>query len=123
MTVREQYEKLDRKGELPHGFDPIAVYVNGTRVDQGRYIYLWDAEVEDYDIDYEDGCVRFEAAEKKIDYKGDDRCISLENLEKALCEKYGWSEYDKETGCYSREGGWFSIDKILKTVADSEYLD
>ncbi len=123
MTVREQYELLDKKGILPHGFDPVAVYVNGKRIDNRYDPSLWDAEVEDYDIDDEEGCVNFEAIEKKIDYKGDDRCISLENLEKALCEKYGWSEYDKETGCYSREGGWFSIDKILKTVADSEYLD
>lgn len=122
MTVREQYELLEKKCELPHGFDPIAVYVNGTRVDRGQYTYLWDAEVEDYDIDDEDGSVSFEATEKRVDYKGDERYISLEDLEKVLCDKYGWTEYDKECGCYCSQGGWFSIDKVLKAVANSEYL-
>ena len=121
MTVKEQYELMDRKGETPSGFDPIAVYVNGTRIDNAYHPNLWEAEVDDYDIDEEDGCVRFEA--HVIEYKGDKRSITLEDLEKALCERYGWSQYDRECGCSTWEGGWFSIDEVLKTVERSEYLD
>lgn len=54
--------------------------------------------------------------ERKVDYQDDDRTISMEDIEQALCDRYGWSEYDKETGCYSREGGWFSVKEILKTI-------
>ena len=122
-TVREQYELMEKKCELPTGIDPIAVYVNGTRIDNAYHPDLWEAEVEDYEIDEENGTVYFDIVDKRVDYKGDNRTITLENLEKVLCNKYGWSDYDKESGCNSQQGGWFSIDRILEAVADSRYLE
>lgn len=52
----------------------------------------------------------------KVDYKGDDREISMEDIEKALCERYGWSEYDKTAGCNTWESGWLSIKEVLETI-------
>ena len=81
-------------------------------------VALEDME-EALDVYYEDYS---EIMDMKADYADDERVISLADLEKALCERYGWSEYDKEAGCHTHEGGWFSIDDVLKTVAESDYL-
>lgn len=60
-------------------------------------------------------------SEKRVNYEGDKRTISMEDLEKVLCNRYGWSDYDKEAGCNTWKGGWFSIDRVLELVSEKAY--
>ena len=60
-------------------------------------------------------------SDKRINYEGDKRTISMEDLEKVLCNRYGWSDYAKQAGCHCWQGGWINIDNILETASEIAY--
>ena len=60
-------------------------------------------------------------SDRRMDYKGDDRKISMEELEKVLCDCYGWSGYDKNSGCSTCSGPWLSVNNVLKLASREAY--
>ena len=49
-------------------------------------------------------------------YAGDERVLSMAEIEQILTEMYGDSEYDREAGCYAN-GNWFSVNNILRELS------
>lgn len=49
-------------------------------------------------------------------YEGDRRELAMEDIERALVEHFGESDYDREAGCYSN-GEWMSVNSILSIIA------
>ena len=54
--------------------------------------------------------------EKYMDYEGDKRSVTMEELEQILTDIFGDSAYDRQSGC-SHNGSWFSIDSVLSTIS------
>lgn len=54
-------------------------------------------------------------------YKGNELSLTLEDLERALVDRYGT---DIECGCNTWEGGWFSVLEVLRTAEEevTEYI-
>ena len=98
MTVVEQYDMLEKKNEIPYGFDPIAVFVDGTRIDNTYRPDLWDAEVSDYEIDDTEGSVRFVTDRMKITVRFKDGRTRVYPLEDFIDEFRGdFSLYKGDT--------------------------
>lgn len=51
-----------------------------------------------------------------MEYEGDERSLTIEELEEILIEVYGESEYDRTSGCYINRT-WLSIDNVLGEVS------
>lgn len=49
-------------------------------------------------------------------YAGDERVLSMAEIEQILTYLYGESDYDREAGCYSN-GNWFSVNNILRELS------
>lgn len=50
-------------------------------------------------------------------YEGNKGTLTMEEIEEILTDRYGDSEYARESGC-NTDGGWLSINEILETLAD-----
>ena len=50
-------------------------------------------------------------------YEGDERTLTMSEIEEILVEAYGDSEYDRQAGCYGGNGTWLSIDNILRELS------
>ena len=100
VTV-EEYVNIDRETFNEHNCSSIDVYIYDEEEDCVDDAY--------YDID-DFGGIRT--------HSGDNREITMEKLEELLCERFGGSEYDRETGCY-HDGKWFSINTILECVSNN----
>ena len=54
----------------------------------------------------------------EIMYDGDKRTITMEQIERALTDTYGDSDYARECGCYV-ENEWLSIRNVLATISEN----
>ena len=59
----------------------------------------------------------YEDEEYGMQFEGDERTLTMEQLEEILCENFGNSEYDRTSGCRTPYG-WLSIDNILWCVSE-----
>ncbi len=52
-------------------------------------------------------------------YQENDDLITVAQIERALTEKYGDSDYEREAGAYSKETGeWLSVEEVLSCIAE-----
>lgn len=51
-------------------------------------------------------------------YEGDERTLTMEEIEEILVSVYGESEYARTSGCYA-DGAWLSIENILSELSYS----
>ncbi len=51
-------------------------------------------------------------------YDGDKRTITMEQIERALTDTYGDSDYARECGCYVGNE-WLSIRNVLATISEN----
>lgn len=49
-------------------------------------------------------------------YADDDTTFTLAQIEEILLEKFGDSQYERESGCYKSNGEFFSIDSVLEAI-------
>lgn len=77
-----------------------------------------DEEIEEQEIEIIDESIEenHDYVEYVPTYSNDKRSITIEDLERLLVKRYGTAI---ETGCNSWEGGWFSVEEILKTVSEN----
>jgi hypothetical protein len=50
-------------------------------------------------------------------YQDNNNLITVAQIERALTEKYGDSDYDREAGC-SCDGEWLSIEEVLSCIIE-----
>ena len=51
-----------------------------------------------------------------MNYKDDERMVTMEEIEEILTNAFGDSEYDRESGCY-HDGKWFSVESVLEEIS------
>lgn len=50
-------------------------------------------------------------------YEGDERTLTMSEIEEILVGLYGDSEYDREAGCYAGNREFMSINNILRELS------